>query len=267
MSQWAAAPPGDRRGGHPCLGVNRHDANHFVLDLYLNRGHDTRVERRDLISLRDQMEQDADLVSILRSPRVKFEPDMKRRLVRATVAAIGHGDFAGTEQLATESEPFDTVEHALEERAVFEAWRDAQQRVLKTMADWQAWQDYRASVLARRRTGAGIWVTGGGAADVLKRQFLRALVRGTWGASLDGRTHEGVAGWLTARGYPTTLSAVKNATRPGNEPAEGVVAGVPASLELLRQLVAEFPGLEVERLFAPADAAAARVHLVGVSAA
>jgi NAD-dependent oxidoreductase involved in siderophore biosynthesis len=76
-----------------------------------------------------------------------------------------------------------------------------------------------------------------------------------------------VAGWLTARGYPTTLSAVKNATRPGNEPAEGVVAGVPASLELLRQLVAEFPGLEVERLFAPADAAAARVHLVGVSAA
>jgi hypothetical protein len=243
------------------------DANRLVLGLYLNRNHDTRVERRDLIALRDQMEQEADLVSVLRNPRVNFEPDMKRRLARASTATIGHGEFAGTEHLATESEPFDTVGQALEERAVFEAWRDAQKRVLKTMADWEAWQEYRASVLARRSAGAGIRVTQGGAADVLKRQFLRALVRGMWGASLDGSTHEAVASWLTACGHPTSVSAVKNATRPYATPIEGVVAAAPASLELLLALVAEFPGLEVERLFTPADAGAARTYLARVTAA
>jgi hypothetical protein len=242
------------------------DANRFVLHLYLNRGHDTRIERRDLISLRDQMEQNADLVAVLRNPRVNFEPDMKRRLVRATTAKIRHGEFAGTEHLATESEPFHTIDEALAERATFEAWRDSQQRVLKTMADWVAWQDYRASALARRSSGARVRVTRGGAADVLKRQFLRALVRGVWGVSLDGRTHEDVAAWLTVRGYPTTVSGVKNATRPYAKPAESVVAAVPAALELLRELVAEFPGLEVERLFGSKGHQAVRAYLAEVAA-
>jgi hypothetical protein len=44
------------------------------------------------------------------------------------------------------------------------------------------------------------------------------------------------------------------------------VAAVPASLELLRVLVAEFPGLEVERMFAPAEGGAARARPAGVSA-
>lgn len=243
------------------------DANRFVLDLFLTRQHDTRVERRDLIPLREQMAQGADLVSILRSPRVNFEPDMKRRLVRASAATIGHGEFAGAIHLATESEPFETAEAALEERATFEAWRDRQKRVLKTEEDWEAWLDYRASTRARRGAGAGIRVGKGGAAGVLKRQFLRALVRGVWGVSLDGRTHEGVAAWLTGRGYPTSVSDVKNATRRCSALAEGAVAAAPASLALLRVLVAEFPGLEVDRLFAPGDADAVRACLARGGAA
>jgi hypothetical protein len=244
-------------------------ANDFVLEKYLTRTRDTRIERRDLISLRDQTEQDADLVSIPRNPRVNFEPDMKRRLVRATTATIRHGEFAGAEHLAAESEPFDTVEEALLERATFEAWR-AQEGplntgVLKTMDDWRSWDDYRASSYARRGAGAGIRVTRGGSADVLKRQFLRALVRGMWGISPGGRTHEDVAAWLSVRGYPTTVSAVKNATRSTSAPVEGAVAAVPASLELLRELIAEFPGLEVARVFAPEDSGAVRTFLSGLA--
>ena len=92
-------------GQDPVLAKNgikvttEHDANRFMLGLYLNRNHDTRVERRDWIPLRDQMEQEADLVSVLRSPRGNFEPAVKRRRVRTSVDAIGHGDFAGAEHL------------------------------------------------------------------------------------------------------------------------------------------------------------------------
>lgn len=44
-----------------------------MLDLYLHCEHGTRIERQDLIPLRDQMQMDADLVSIKRNPRVNFE--------------------------------------------------------------------------------------------------------------------------------------------------------------------------------------------------
>ena len=69
---------------------------------------------------------------------------------------------------------------------------------------------------------------------MLKRQFLRALVRNLWGVALDGRTHEDVAHWLTVRGYSTTVSDVKNATRRNPAPVDGAVATVDSSLALLR---------------------------------
>ena len=243
------------------------DANRFVLGLYLDREYDTRVERRDLIPLRSQLEQNADLVSILRSLRVNFEPDMKRRLIGGVDVAIHHGEFAGRTHLSTQSEPFDTVEDAMLERAAFDEWRDGRNRVMKTESDWQDWLDYLASQNARARSGARIRVTSGGSTDVLKRQFLRALVRSIWGLSLGGRSHQAIADWLTASGYPTSLSAVKNATRKTLTAAEGCVAVTPASIALLRVLIARYPTLDIGRLFSTDDAEKARRQLADGEAA
>jgi hypothetical protein len=239
------------------------DANRFILEHFLGRYHDKRIKRKDLISLRDQMEKGADLVALHRCPRVNFEPDMKRRLVSATMVTICHGEFAGTEHLATTSESFDTVQEALAERAVFEAWRHGQKGVLKTMADWNSWRDYLDSIQARKRAGANTRITKGGSAEVLKRQFLRALVRGLWGVTLGERTHDAVAHWLSESGHPTTVSDVKNATRPNAVPVEGAVAASAAAFDLLRALTAEFPTLDVARVFGPADAEAALAFLAG----
>lgn len=239
------------------------DASAYLLDRYLTREYDTTVERRDLISLREQMELDADLVSVLRAPRINLDPDMKRRLVRAREVLIQHGDRAGAAHLSTESEPFDTVDEMLAERALFDAWRHGQQRCLKTMEDWEAWQDYRAAATARRRSGATIRITQGGAADVFKRQFLRALVRGQWGVSLDGWQHGDVAAWLTERGYETSLHEVKNATRRSATLTEGVVAAVPATLDLLRVLVSRFPTLDVDKVFAASEVEQVRRAMAG----
>lgn len=232
------------------------DASEFMLDLYLRRDYETRVPRRDLISLRDQMLLGADLVAVLRQPRVNLDPDMKRRLVNAREVEIRHGPFAGRRHLATDSEPFDTVDDLVSERVAFEAWRHERKRVLKTKGDWDDWRDFRASSVARKRAGGKVRVTGGGAADVLKRQFLRALVRGRWGLSLGQRAHADVAAWLTVRGFPTTVNEVKNASRAANEPTPHVVAAVEGSLKLLRVLQAEFPELHAETFFAVQDAAA-----------
>ena len=229
------------------------DANRFVLEKYLGRNFDTRIARSELIPLREQLEKNADLVAILRAPRVNFEPDMKRRLVGAHVAEIRRGEFAGVQHLATTSEPYGTVEEALLTRSVFEAWRHVHKGVLKTKEDWDSWQDYFASTMTRRASGGSHRVTRGGSEDVLKRMFLRALVRGQWGLALGGRSHKDVARWLTERGHPTTLEVVKNATRPTSVLTERSVAFTPEAVALLRVLLAEFPGLEVARVFAADD--------------
>jgi hypothetical protein len=89
-------------------------------------------------------------------------------------------------------------------------------------------------------------------------------VRGIWGLSLNGRTHGDVARWLTSLGHPTSVSDVKNSTREYAELTEGAVAAVPASLQLLRALVTEYPGLELARFFAPEDIATVQAYIAAV---
>ncbi len=231
------------------------NANDYMLGLYLGRTHDTRVQRRDLISLRDQMTRGADLVGIDRnSLRVSLEPDMKRRLRDGHMAEIKCGSHAGQSHLATASDAHDTVEEALAERQVFEAWRHQHQGVLKTAEDWASWCEFKAATLARKRSGARVKVTKGGGEDVLKRQMLRALARGMWGLELGPMSHQEVAAWLSTAGFETSINEVKNGARKGNEPVAGVVGASPGVVPLLRAIVAGFPSVEWPNFFAPEDA-------------
>ncbi len=230
------------------------NANDWMLNLYLGRTHNTRVQRRDLISLRDQMTRGTDLVKDDRNLRVSLEPDMKRRLRDGRMAEIKCGTHAGQRHLATASDAFETVEEAMMERQVFEAWRDQKQGVLKTAEDWASWQEFRAAMLARKRSGASVKVTRGGGGDVLKRQVLRALVRGMWGLDLGPMSYQEVAAWLTTAGFETSINEVKNGARKGNEPVAGVVGASAGVVPLLRAIIAGFPSVEWVRFFAPEDA-------------
>ncbi|MGE4480832.1 DNA polymerase [Acidocella sp.] len=230
------------------------NANEWMLGLYLGRTHETRVKRHDLISLRDQMTRGTDLVGFDHDLRVSLEPDMKRRLSDGRMAEIKCGTHAGQRHLATESDAFETVEEALMERQVFEAWRDQKQGVLKTTEDWAAWKEFRAAMLARKRSGASVKVTKGGGTDVLKRQVLRALVRGMWGLELGPMSYQEVAAWLSTAGFETSINEVKNGARKGNEPVAGVVGASAGVVPLLRAIIAGFPSVEWVRFFAPEDA-------------
>ncbi|MGC2857563.1 DNA polymerase [Novispirillum sp. DQ9] len=235
------------------------DANSYLLGLYLDRTSQTSVPRQDLIALRDQWRGNADLVAVQRSPLLNLEPDHKRRLIDPEMVEIGGGPHQGRHHIATSSEPFDTVDDMLETRALFIGWRHTTGRCLKSTEDWVDWEDYRLSTLAARQAGRRARRTAGGSADDLKRQFLRALVRGDWGLSLGGQTYADIAEWLTVAGYRTSVSAVKNArrgadnserARRGDAPlVPQSVAATERTLGLLKVLLERFPDFQYRQAF------------------
>ena len=235
------------------------DANDYLLGLYLDRRADTAVPRRDLIPLRDQWRENGDLVAVQRTPLLNMEPDLKRCLRAPRMVAIAGGPHAGRRHLATSSEPFATVEEMLETRALFIGWRHATGRCLKDMDDWHDWEDYRASTLAARGAARRPRRTAGGSADDLKRQFLRALVRGEWGLRLGRQTYRDIAEWLTGVGYRTSVDAVKNARRGGDRASPKrrgdaplvphSVAATERTLELLKVLLERFPDFQYQEAF------------------
>ena len=248
----AVPAPGSKpilaRGG---IKVPRGTANprDDLLGLHLDRTAETRNPREDLISRRDQYARDADLVSVPRQPRVNLEPDSKRHLTEPRMVAIAGGPHEGREHLATSSVPHPTVDAMAEERTLFDGWRHATGRGLKTMEDWNDWTDYRDTAPAARAAWRRPHRTAGGSADELKRPFLRALVRGWWGVGIGTRSHRSVAEWLTGAGYKTSLAAVKNATRPAAVPVEHSVAATERTLDLLYVLLDEYPEFEHGRAF------------------
>jgi hypothetical protein len=163
------------------------------------------------------------------------------------------GGFAGQSHLATVSEAHETEAEAVAEREAFEAWRHTRQGVLKSAEDWASWCEFRAAMLARKRSGARLKVTQGGGLDVLKRQFLRALVRGMWGVGMGVMTYQEVGVWLTSAGFKTSLNEVKNAKRKGNEPVAGAVGASPSVVPLLQAIIAAFPAVAWDNFFPPED--------------
>jgi len=76
--------------------------------------------------------------------------------------------------------------------------------------------------------------------------FLRAYVRRLWG--LPGGSYKAVAEWLTAAGYPTRESDLKNARRAVDPVERAIPANAPGVGDFLRMVRARFPDFECYRL-------------------
>lgn len=224
------------------------DPNSYLLEVYLGRDINTRIPRQDLTPFRELWMGNADLVRVDRDPRINFEPDHKRRLTDPRMVVIAGGPHVGREPLATSSEPHETAEAMVEVRTLFEGWRHSTGRCLKDLADMADWVDYRDSTLAARAAGRRPHRTAGGSADDLKRQFLRALTRGELGVCLGGRSYGDVAAWLSAAGYLTSASALKNAARATSALVESSVAATDKTTGLLLVILDEFPAFQFGRV-------------------
>ena len=211
--------------------------------LYRQRGWDWRRNQKVFVSLREQHEQDLDLVDVERSVRVNLEFDMKRRLV-------GVSDVDGL--LAAGTEPWRTVDEFLEEREAFDLWRRSRRRVLRTAADHAHFPGMEGGAARQARgreqgrpTRAGgpvpprLGEAGARTAGRRLRRARRGDVRGR--LPRDGRRHQ--EGAHSGAGCDEhSLDRLSSADE-----------------EFLRWALARWPGFEIERLAVPGSPAAAAV--------
>ncbi|MDM1635502.1 hypothetical protein [Escherichia coli] len=189
-----------RAGVKPPADIPRSDYNDYMVDLYLNRLPGQTLSRSTLISTREMWLSESDLVSREQDIRLNLEFDFKRQPVRPAMNE-GH--------LLMFSRPWDNMEEALQQRSLFDDWR--QTHTLKTLADWcdflycrTVFSDMKLKVGSKRSD------------DILVRLFLRALTQCQWGLMLkDKKSYscKEVAEWLTSEGYSVTVTDVKNAVR------------------------------------------------------
>ncbi|MWR36712.1 hypothetical protein GP975_01085 [Escherichia coli] len=192
-----------RAGVKPPADIPRSDYNDYMVDLYLNRLPGQTLSRSTLISTREMWLSESDLVSREQDIRLNLEFDFKRQPVRPAMNE-GH--------LLMFSRPWDNMEEALQQRSLFDDWR--QTHTLKTLADWDDWCDflYCRTVFSDMKLKVGSKRSD----DILAILFLRALTQCQWGLMLkDKKSYscKEVAEWLTSEGYSVTVTDVKNAVR------------------------------------------------------
>ncbi|EMV1644428.1 hypothetical protein AABV41_001852 [Escherichia coli] len=192
-----------RAGVKPPADIPRSDYNDYMVDLYLNRLPGQTLSRSTLISTREMWLSESDLVSREQDIRLNLEFDFKRQPVRPAMNE-GH--------LLMFSRPWDNMEEALQQRSLFDDWR--QTHTLKTLADWDDWCDflYCRTVFSDMKLKVGSKRSD----DILVRLFLRALTQCQWGLMLkDKKSYscKEVAEWLTSEGYSVTVTDVKKAVR------------------------------------------------------
>lgn len=118
------------------------DQNAYMIDLYLNRTHESKTTIRPFVSLRKQWSCGADVYRLQQVVRLNLEFDMKRKPIDPVMRSV-----AGTEHLAFSTEPWPTVADAIRARTIFDQWRRS--ACLKTLDDWYSWQSRYQFSLAR----------------------------------------------------------------------------------------------------------------------
>lgn len=198
-----------RAGVKPPADIPRSDYNDYMVDLYLNRLPGQTLSRSTLISTREMWLSESDLVSREQDIRLNLEFDFKRQPVQPAMNE-GH--------LLMSSRPWDNMEEALQQRSLFDDWR--QTHTLKPLADWDDWDDWCDFLYCRTVfSDMKLKVGSKRSDDILVRLFLRALTQCQWGLMLkDKKSYscKEVAEWLTSEGYSVTCQKAP-AGSPGPE--------------------------------------------------
>ena len=212
--------------------------NEYMLNLYLTREPGQMTDNSHLISTSEQWLTESDLIMLQKEKRLNLEFDWKRKLVNPRMVKV-----RDTEHIAFDSIPWESVEQGEQARTLFDGWRE--DNCLMTLDDWESWEDYYES--ATSTSGKGIKVTEEGSVGILRRVFLRAYTRNTWGVNAK-MSYKTLAEWLTCGGYYTTSDECKNAKRA--KLPEQAVPVTTRALRLLAYTLTECPNIEIDKLFA-----------------
>ena len=217
------------------------DQNAYMVDLFLNRGPDDKVDGSYLTPNRMRFLEHKDLMLEKRSIFLNMEYDQKRQLVNPTMM-----DVKGRQHIALETKPHKSLDDMLFTRLRFDRWR--KQHCLKTLEDWYGWQD--RLVMAETASNKDVRLKADETSDsLMARLFLRFYAHEQGGMSKMVITAKALAEWLTDNGYPTKPTAVRSAKQA--KLIEGAVPMTDQTLNLAVLIVSKFPDFEVEILFNP----------------
>jgi hypothetical protein len=219
--------------------------NARILDLFLRRTAGQMIPTKWLTSLREMIEDDADLVSQVGERRLPMEFDWKRELIDAHEQRA-YVEMDAPDHVAANSRPWPTIIEFERARTEFDQWHKKQGNVLKTMADWGSWMEYRKSGDVSKQ---GVRRGRNGILDQVKRNFLRAYVNGLWG--LPGDDYKVIAAFLTERGHETSEYDLKNAKRSKKVPVEHLVDADGGVMGFINAVLEKFPAFEWRRMIKP----------------
>jgi hypothetical protein len=214
----------------------------WIARLFLERTPQQKLSRKSLISMREMIAEEADMVPVFQDTRLNMEYDWKRRLtgVVSKQAPIPASD-GYHEHISARSVPWDTVDDFKRVRSAFDEWRA--ERCLKTYADWTDWQKKLAQEEAAT---AGVRRREGGLPDSVVAEFVKAYAKGVWG--LRGARYADAVAALKVVGIEKSVNDFKNAKRSKQGPKAHAFHATPEVLETLGKLQAAFPEFDTKIL-------------------
>jgi hypothetical protein len=221
------------------------DQNAAIIDLFIRREYDTKLEHRQLRTLPQLWHGGGDLVGLSREVRVNMDYDFKCKPQKAEERFI-----EGVAVLFFETTPWESVQEFVVFREAHEGWRKSQRKTLKTrecyrdLINWMTIGKNRQRIYSAKN-----------AVKTAIKLIVRAMEKGRWGLSRKGKTigpqRNLWAIWFQGRGFKVTVSDFENAARPGALLEENVIPPDKEVLNLLDAIASEFPAFERERILAP----------------
>lgn len=215
------------------------DQSAYMVDKYLNREPDDKVDGSYLTPNRIRFLEHKDLMLEKRSIFLNMEYDQKRELVNPVMLNV-----KDKQHIALETVPYQSLEAMSFTRIRFDRWR--KNHCLKAMDEWCDWQDFL--VMSRMSDNKNIRLKANETSgSLIARLFLRFYGHEQGGLSKADITANKLAQWLTDNGYPTKATAVRGANR--TKLIESAMLITEQTLNFARLIVSKFPHFDVELLF------------------
>ncbi|TKF21954.1 hypothetical protein FCV43_08990 [Vibrio genomosp. F6] len=217
------------------------DQSAHMVDMYLNRAFDDKVDGSYLTPNRMRFLEHKDLMLEKRSIFLNMEYDHKRELLNPKMI-----DVKDRQHIALETKPHYSLDDMLFTRLRFDRWR--KQHCLKTLEDWYNWLDRLA--MAKASNNKSLRLKSDETSDsLMARLFLRFYAHEQGGISKSDINANQLASWLTEQGYPTKSTLVRSAGK--SKLIEAAVPLTELTIKLAILIKSKFPSFEIEKLFEP----------------
>ncbi|MHA2734002.1 hypothetical protein [Vibrio campbellii] len=217
------------------------DQSAYMVDKYLNRKPDDKVDGSCLTSNRIRFLEHKDLMLEKRSIFLNMEYDQKRELVRPKML-----DVIGKQHIALETVPHQSLETMSFTRIRFDHWRKS--NCLKTMDDRYDWQERLSMYKANDKREVRL-KKDEKSDELMARLFVRFYGHEVSGITKKDITAKALSDWLVGLGYDIKPSLIRGAGPNRAKLVGGAVPVTHSTLKLAKLLVGKFPQFDPVPLF------------------